>query len=303
MPSNPLPIEGVIVPVITPVDEEDRLDEAAFRAVLQRLLAARVDVLFIGGTSGMGPLLTESEWRRMMAVAREEVPATVPLLAGIMAPSTVRAIELVRAVEAIGYDTVVVTPTYYLTLTREEEFLAHFGAVREAVSAEMVVYNIPPCTGSSLPVSAVLEMARRGWTRYCKDSSADNERFLQLLAGAGEVGLSVFQGSEINMAWGLAQGAQGIVPGCANFHAAPFVQLWQAARAQDPAAMDACHAQIAQLVENVIKGDHIWLAGIMYACHLLGIGQGFPMRPLRGMPEADAQKIEALLRELGLLAG
>lgn len=298
MPSN-RPLEGVIVPVITPVDVDDRLDDQAFRAVLRRLIAAQVDVLFIGGTSGMGPLLTESEWRRMMAIARDEVPAEVPLLAGIMGASTARALELVRAVEALGYDQIVVTPSYYLTLTRDCEFLAHYQAIREATEAELIVYNIPPCTGSNLPVEVIFEMARRGWTRYCKDSSADNGRFAQLLAGAPEVGLTVFQGSEANMAWGLRQGAKGIVPGCANFHATPFTQIWQAAQAGDEATLDACQEQITRLVDVVVKGDHHWVAGLHYACHVCGLGEGFPLRPLRYMPEADARKIAALMVELG----
>lgn len=295
------PLEGVIVPVLTPVDADDRLDDQAFRAVLRRLLAARVDVLFVGGTSGMGPLLTDSEWRRMMAMARDEVPAEVPLLAGIMGASTARALELVRAVEALGYDQIVVTPSYYLTLTRDSEFLAHYATIRAATDAELIVYNIPPCTGSNLPLSVIFDMARRGWTRYCKDSSADNARFAQLLAGAPEVGLTVFQGSEANMAWALEQGARGLVPGCANFHAAPFVRLWQAAQVGDTATMAACQEEITRLVEVVVKGDHHWLAGLHYACHLCGLGAGYPARPLRHLPPADAQKIAALLRELGAI--
>ena len=48
------PLSGVVVPVITPVDEEDRVDEAAFRQVMRRLIESGVHVLFVGGSAGKG---------------------------------------------------------------------------------------------------------------------------------------------------------------------------------------------------------------------------------------------------------
>jgi len=46
-------------------DDEDRVDEPAYRATIRRLIAEGVDAVFVGGSAGEGPLLTDREWERM----------------------------------------------------------------------------------------------------------------------------------------------------------------------------------------------------------------------------------------------
>ncbi len=53
-------LAGVVVPVITPVDGEDRVDEAAYRGVIRRLIDSGVHAIFAGGSAGEGPLLTDA---------------------------------------------------------------------------------------------------------------------------------------------------------------------------------------------------------------------------------------------------
>jgi len=287
------------VPVITPVDENDRVDEAGLRAVIRTCLSAGVDAIFAGGSAGAGPLLTDHQWRTMMAIAADEVASAVPLLGGVMETSTARALERIGVLEELGFRRLMLTPTFYLPPAREHEFLAHFEACRAATALELIAYNIPSCTGSALPVTVVVEMARRGWITACKESSADREYFAALVDGAPAGGLRVFQGSEVNIAWGLELGAHGIVPVCANFAPGLFVQAWRAARAGEAEELARCQVTIDALVATVVRGEHYWIAGVMHACALRGMGSGIPVRPLRGMPEADARAIAELLARLG----
>jgi dihydrodipicolinate synthase/N-acetylneuraminate lyase len=83
-----------------------------------------------------------------------------------------------------------VTPTFYIALDREEEFLAHFEDCRNATDMEMVVYNIPSCVGSSIPVSVIEAAAENGWSSCCKESSGDRDFFEQSIAIA--IGSRVF---------------------------------------------------------------------------------------------------------------
>lgn len=298
-PSAGGPLGGVIVPIITPVDEHDRVDEAGLRAVIRACLSAQVDAIFAGGSAGAGPLLTDRQWRTMMTIAADEVAAAVPLLGGVMETSTARALERIRVLEELGFRRLVLTPTFYLPPAREHEFLAHFGACRAATALELIAYNIPACTGSALPLTVVEEMSRRGWISACKESSADREYFAALLDRARPTGLRVFQGSEVNIAWGLERGAHGIVPVCANFAPGLFVAAWRAALARDAAELARCQALIDELVATVVRGEHYWIAGVMHACALRGMGSGLPVRPLRGMPDGDARAIAAVLARLG----
>ncbi|MHC4133316.1 MAG: dihydrodipicolinate synthase family protein, partial [Planctomycetota bacterium] len=170
-------IEGLIVPLLTPVDTEEHVDEPAMRALIQHCLNGGANALFIGGSSGMGPLWPVAQWQRMMEIALDEVAGAVPLLGGVIETSTPRAIERIRLLEQLGYKHMAVTPTYYITPEKNEEFLSYFGACRDAADLNMIVYNIPSCTYTSIPVEVIADMAKRGWTQCIKESSGDKDYF------------------------------------------------------------------------------------------------------------------------------
>ena len=61
-------LRGVIVPLITPIDSEERVDEAGLRRLIRRLEGAKVHGLFVGGSAGEGPLLPRTSgerWRKL----------------------------------------------------------------------------------------------------------------------------------------------------------------------------------------------------------------------------------------------
>ena len=81
-------IAGVVVPAVTPVDSQDRVDEEAYRGLLRFLIGSGVHGVFVGGTAGEGPLLTLTEWERMSVIAFEECHGKVHLLGGALDTST-----------------------------------------------------------------------------------------------------------------------------------------------------------------------------------------------------------------------
>jgi 4-hydroxy-tetrahydrodipicolinate synthase len=167
-------MHGIIVPVITPVDEEDQVDEVAYRALLRHLIKAGVQGLFVGGTKGEGPLLAFKEWERMAAIAFEECHGKTHLMSGTMDTSTRRIVGRVKALAQIEYKNFVVAPTFYITTKLSSEHLRLFGECKEySEGMNMIAYNIPSCTGSMIQSEVMVEMVRRGWLSYCKDSSED----------------------------------------------------------------------------------------------------------------------------------
>jgi len=289
-------IEGVIVPLLTPVDGQERVDESAMRALIRHCINGGVDALFAGGSSGMGPLWPMAEWERIMDIAWDEVANAVPLLGGVIETSTVRAIERIRVLERIGYEHMVITPTYYITPETNDEFVSYFGACRDAANLNMIVYNIPSCTNTSIPVEVIAEMAKRGWTKCIKESSGDQDYFSKLMDTVSENGVAVLQGNEPDIAWGLRKGARGIVPVCANYAPSLFTAVCQAAAQKDNERMDALQEEISAIRETLLLGDKNWIAGAMFGVSTLGIGSGAVLRPIQGVGQAEQEKIEAMTR-------
>jgi 4-hydroxy-tetrahydrodipicolinate synthase len=284
----------VIVPVVTPVDAGDRVDEEAYRGLLRFLIRSGVHGIFVGGTAGEGPLFTLDEWERMSVIAFEECHGKVHLLGGTLDTSTRRVIEKARILAAIGYENYVVLPTFYLKLKLPEEHLRLFGECKEAVSdLNMVVYNLPSIAGSSIPIEVMCEMTRRGWITCCKDTSEDMAYFGRLISEAGPLGLGVLMGSERHAAEALLQGAQGLVPVSANFEPATTIAAYEARK--DPEKMKEIHVRICSVVENVLLQPRSWLSGAKYASSSLGFGSGKPISPTEPLNAAERRQIDLFL--------
>ena len=174
-----------------------------------------VSGIFVGGSAGMGPLLSESQWKRTINIARDEVDDTHFLLGGAIATSTAIAIERIKFLEAMGYNHVVVTPTYYISLCYDHQFLKHFGECRQATDINMIIYNIPSCTNSRIPIKVLEHIINLGIQDY-KERRA-TKYFEQAMELAITYNLSLLQGNEPDIEWGLNLGAGGIVPVCANY--------------------------------------------------------------------------------------
>jgi 4-hydroxy-tetrahydrodipicolinate synthase len=284
---------GVIVPIITPIDTDDRVDENSFRKMIRHVIDGGAHGLFVGGSAGEGPLLTEKEWTRMMEIARDENGNRVSLLGGVMDTSAKRVKEKIKLLKQMGYEFFVVSPTFYLSLSSPKE---HFRLFSECVDAgsgmEMVGYNIPQNTHSQIPVEVFHECAGRGWLRYCKDSSGDMEYFRRLQA----VGLKILSGSEFDLTDKLLAGAVGVVNVCANYEPGTFVRAYDAALKKDREALTKIQERVDFLRQILCFEGPCWLSGIKYAMSTLGIGTGKPLSPLQPAPEKQRKIIDELTR-------
>jgi dihydrodipicolinate synthase/N-acetylneuraminate lyase len=140
-------------------------------------------------------------------------------------------------------------------------------------------------------------MARRGWIRYCKESSESVDYFNLLISNAKAIGLKVLQGSEACVAASLLDGACGIVPCCANFEPQTFVRAYHAAQRRDVVELWRCQERIRALRQNLLREPKNWLGGLKYAVSTLGVGSGKPVSPLQPLDENERKRIDNFLRQ------
>jgi 4-hydroxy-tetrahydrodipicolinate synthase len=293
---TPPELAGVIVPIITPVDAEDKIDEPALRQVVRRMIEAGVNGLFVGGSAGEGPLLTLRQWQRMLEIAMDENRGALPLLGGAMDTSLQRIRERIALLAAIGYQYFVVSPTYYHTLKVPAEHLRLFSECAEAGGdLSMIPYNLPSVTQSEIPVEVLAELARRGLIHYCKESSGNLAYFRRLISATAPFGLKVFMGDEASIAAGLQAGAKGIVPVCANVEPQPYLQAYRAALQQDWEAVASAQERIMLVREHLSLAGPNWIAGIKYALSTLGIGTGKSVSPLEPLTPAQMKTLDEFL--------
>ena len=160
--TDSMELSGVIPPLLTPTDAQDRVDEPALRRSIRRLIDADVHGLFVGGTAGEGPLLADREWSRLMEIAFDETAGRLPLLGGVQDLSTRKVVDKIVRLREIGYRRFVVTPTFYVPARTADEQLRLFAACREAAGdMELIGYNIPQAVGVQVAVETFREAAAR----------------------------------------------------------------------------------------------------------------------------------------------
>ena len=157
----------------------------------------------------------------------------------------------------------VVTPSFYITLQHEDEFIRHFATCRETSTMRMLAYNIPSCTGSEIPLACLRKMARKNWLSGFKESSGSKIYFKNALKISKEYEFNIFQGNESDISWSLSNGANGIVPVCANFSPELYVDAWR--NRGSSKRLTQLQSKIDDNKAKYVIGDGTksWLSGIV----------------------------------------
>jgi len=206
---------GLYPPLITPFDEEGRLDEKALRDHVDFVIENGTDGFCAGGSTGEFMNLTREEWDRVLQICKEQNRGRVPMLAGGADLATAATIERCRFAESLGYDGLLIISPWYQVHTMREVY-AHFKAVRDAVPLPIMIYNNPPVTGFDLTFDVLTRMANDGIIQYIKDANSDPFMLARLRLAVGDK-LEIFYGHDNNALGGFAFGATGWVSGTANF--------------------------------------------------------------------------------------
>ena len=132
---------GSMPALVTPF-KDGKIDEPAYRALIDSQIAAGSHGLVPVGTTGESPTLSHEEHRRVVDICIDEARGRVPVIAGAGSNNTHEAIELARHAEKAGADAVLVVTPYYNKPTQEGLY-QHFKAVNDAIGIPIIIYNIP----------------------------------------------------------------------------------------------------------------------------------------------------------------
>jgi 4-hydroxy-tetrahydrodipicolinate synthase len=251
----PAPLTGVVPPVCTPLTPDREVDVPSLLRLVDHLVEAGVDALFVLGSSSEAAYLRDRQRRLVVESVVAHVGGRLPVLAGAIDMTTPRVLDHVAALTSAGADAVVVTAPFYAR-THPAEIARHFRLVAHASPVPVLAYDIPVAVHTKLPAGLVLELAAEGSIAGLKDSSGDLAAFREVVTGARALpGFSVLTGSELLVDAALALGADGAVPGLANVDPHGYVRLDRLLRAGDLAGAGAEQERLCALFGLVGVGD------------------------------------------------
>ena len=208
--------KGIICAMITPLDENQNINEKATRELIDYLIDRGVYGLFILGTNGECHMLTDDEKVEFAKIVIEHTNNRVPVFVGTGGNSTREVINLSKRMEEIGASALSIITPYFVPPT-QEELILHYKAIAESVNLPIMMYNMPGKTGINIEPESVRELSKVKNIVGIKDSSGKLDNMKAYIEVTKGEDFGVFSGSDSLILDILKAGGQGAVAATANF--------------------------------------------------------------------------------------
>ena len=173
-------LEGIFTPILVPVDDEGRINEAEYRRFVNWLIDKGVHGLYPNGSTSEFTRFTAEERRRIIQMTCEENGARLPVLAGA---AEANARETIRACEEyakFGVRAVAIVSPYYYRLSPESTY-AYFREIALNSPVDVTLYNIP-LFSTPLDIPTIRRLSQLDRIMGIKDSSGDVAFMMRMVA-------------------------------------------------------------------------------------------------------------------------
>ena len=294
-------IRGVIVPILTPIDDEERIDEAALRAQVDYVIAGGVLGILAFGSNGEFYMVEEDEMRRGLGIILDQTAGRVPVYFGIGAISTKKCCRLARMAADQGAAGVSVLQPMFLKPTYDELF-RHFQAIAQSMpDTSVLLYNNPGRVGYTLSAALVEELARKVPNIVgMKDTSGDMTQTSEFIRRTRDLGFKVLGGKDTLLYASLCHGAVGGVCTAANFMPELITAVYSKFVAGDLSG--SLEAQYTLNPVRLSMDAASFPVAAKDMANLRGRGVGAPYLPTLPTPEGAArQGFVSTMKAAGLL--
>lgn len=292
-----LPIfHGSITALVTPF-RDGKLDEGAFRSLVDWQIAEGTHGLVPVGTTGESPTLSHEEHNAVVRWCVEEARGRRPVIAGAGSNSTTEAIALARQAEKDGADGVLVVTPYYNKPTQDGLY-AHFRAIAESIGLPLIIYNIP---GRSVVDMTVDTMARLYEVRNIvgvKDATANVVRASQQRAKLGPDFIQL-SGEDASALGFNAHGGHGCISVASNVAPAQCAAFQEACISGDYRAALAYQDRLFPLQMDLFCESNP--GPVKAGLAMLGRCSEEMRLPLVPIADASREKVRAAMLHAGLI--
>lgn len=289
-------IIGVIPPIITPVDEQENVDEKGLRLLVRRCIDTGIHGIFVAGSNGETMAITQKERNRAIKITLDETNDQVPVICGVMDASTRRVIENIKELEQMGGKVAVVTPVFYARHATQDETIRHFEEIARQTEIDLMIYNIPPFTGQTLTPQTIFKIAKIDKVIGYKDTTGRFPDFMQCLEHFKGTDFVLHQGATNLAAASLLMGADGYIPSMAPLYPKPFIKLFEYGQKGD-VEKTKFYDQIVSMTSAIWPMAKSQTASTKYALSKLGFHHRV-VRPSEPITEEQMQAIDQKMKEI-----
>lgn len=285
---------GVVVPMVTPVTKEGKLDTEAVVRIIEFFAKAGVSPLLMG-TTGEGNSVSPKDGLLFVETAVKAAQKRITIYAGLTGNCFSEQLAQAEAYTKAGADVIVATlPTYYaLTPVQMENY---YRTLADSIKGPLMLYNILATTHMSIPVDVIRRLADHPNIVGLKDSERDLERMAQCIEIAKDRDdFCYFCGWAAQSAHSLELGGDGIVPSTGNFVPEMFQQLYEAAIVGDMATANRLQDETNEIAKIYQKDRTLGqsLTALKVMMQTKGLCEPWMLMPLTRLSAEEEKAIAA----------
>ncbi|HUZ47818.1 MAG TPA: 4-hydroxy-tetrahydrodipicolinate synthase [Terriglobia bacterium] len=294
----------IIIPMVTPFKRDNGdIDYPAAADLIEHLISHNYcDSLLIEGTTGEFNTQRFEERVELLKFARQAVAGRRPMAAGTGAASTREAVLLTQEAEKLGYDAALIIAPYFCRPTQEGIY-AHYKTISQSTRLPIMLYNIPLFTGVNINPDTVGRLARDCKNIVgIKDEAGLNPTQMTEYARAAPEGFTIYDGDDIMVLCGLAQGAVGVVSGGAHVigdKMRKMIELFLEGKIKEA---EKIHKALDAFFKSFVPtGGVNPIPALRAAIELAGVRVGPPRLPLAESTEEEKERVRKQLVNLGVI--
>ena len=289
--------EGSFVALVTPFKDDESLDEAKLKELIELQIDGGTHGIVPCGTTGESPSLTEEEHDRVIELAVETVNGRVPIIAGTGSNSTMRTLRATEHAKAAGADAALIVTPYY-NKPNQQGLYAHYMKIAESVDIPIVIYNVPGRCGTDILSETVAQLAEHPNIVGLKEATGELKRASEVVSMC-PYDFVVLSGDDINTLPILSVGGKGVISVVANVDPADIAETCNAFKAGNIELARKLHYKTMQLaVDLFIETNPI---PAKTALMLMGKLNGQLRLPLAPLTPVNQETLRQTLEDAGLI--
>ncbi len=292
--------QGIVVPIITPVTKDGKLDEAAYRGLIEYLAANGIRGVFPFGTTGEFYAFDLGFYEDLLRLTKEAVAGRMDIYAGANHITTKGVVSIAKAVERVGgVDALSVLTPMFVSQTQQELY-EYYREIAAETSLPIIVYNNKPKTNVGVDPATIVKLAETDNIIGVKDSTGDmtnTEECLRLTRGSK--GFYVMMGRDTLIYAALCYGASGAIASCANVAPRIAADIYDKFIAGDHAG--ALDAQFRFAALRIATNMGSFPVVLKEALKMIGHDCGECVKPIQPLNECQRGELRAVLTGMGLI--
>lgn len=290
-------IEGSIVAMITPFNEDGTVNFNVLTELIERQIAGGTAAILTLGTTGEYPTMTHEEDAAVVRHTITVVAGRVPVIVGSGSNCTATQIEMSRRYEQMGADALLIIAPYY-NKANTEGMYRHFKLTADAVNIPCILYNVPGRTGCSIPVSVVERLASHPNICGIKEASGNMSYAMQIAHCIGP-DFQIWSGNDDIIIPLMSIGGSGVISVFANVAPAQCQKMCADYLAGRHAEAAQQQIQWLEVINNLfIEVNPI---PVKTAMNMQGLNVGPCRLPLCEMADNNQAVLRASMERAGLL--